>query len=85
MEISNIKIKKLIPNKGHVGFVSCIIDNWLYIGNIAIFTRLNSEELRLVFPEKKIRDKKISLFYPVTTETYYKLEKIISDKFKKYG
>jgi len=82
MQISRIKIKKLIPVKGHIGFVSCVIDGWLYLGNIAIFSRLNSENIRLVFPEKKIGDKKISIFYPLSTEAYFILEKAIFENFK---
>jgi len=80
--VSRIKIKKLIPNKGHIGFVSCVIDDWLYLGNIAIFSRLNSDNIRLVFPEKKIGDKKISIFYPLTTQAYFELEKAIFESFK---
>lgn len=82
MTITKIKIKKLIPNKGHIGFVSCVIDDWLYLGNIAIFSRLNSDNIRLVFPEKKIGDKKISIFYPLTTEAYFELERVILENFK---
>ena len=82
MLVSRIKIKKLIPNKGHIGFVSCVIDDWLYLGNIAIFSRLNSDNIRLVFPEKKIGDKKISIFYPLTVQAYFELEKAIFESFK---
>ena len=82
MNITKIKIKRLVPVKGHIGFVSCVIDDWLYLGNIAIFTRLNSENIRLVFPEKKIGDKKISIFYPLTTSAYFELEKIIQENLK---
>ena len=83
MQITKIKIKKLIPVKGHIGFVSCVIDDWLYIGNIAIFSRLNEEDkIRLVFPEKKIGDKKISIFYPLTNESYFELERIVLENLK---
>lgn len=84
MMVSKIRIKKLIPNKGHIGFVSCVIDDWLFIGNIAIFSRLNDpENIRLVFPEKKIGEKKISIFYPLTKEAYLLLENTILEAFKK--
>jgi len=83
MRITKVKIKKLIPNKGHIGFVSCVIDNWLYLGNIAIFTRLHNEEnIRLVFPEKKVGDKKISIFYPLTSDSYHELERIVQENLK---
>ena len=78
MQITNIKIKKITPLKGHVGFVSCIIDNWLFLNNIAIFTRLSEpSKIRLVFPEKKVGDKKINLFHPLTAESYFEFEQAI--------
>jgi len=83
MQVTKIKIRKLIPVKGHIGFVSCVIDDWLYIGNIAIFTRLNSDKIRLVFPEKKVGDKKISIFYPLTNKSYFELERIIFENLQK--
>ena len=83
MKVSKIIIKQIIPDKGHIGFVSCVIDNWLFLNNIAVFTRLNKpEEVRLVFPEKKVGDKKINLFYPLTSSAYYELEKAIQEKLK---
>lgn len=83
MKVTKITFKQIIPDKGLIGFVSLVIDNWLFLNNIAIFVRLNRpEEIRLVFPEKKIGDKKISLFYPLTSSAYYELEKVIQEKFK---
>jgi DNA-binding cell septation regulator SpoVG len=83
MIVTKIKIKKLIPNKGHIGFVSFVVDDWLYLGNIAIFSRLNEQDkIRLVFPEKKSGDKKISIFYPLTHKTYYELEQIVLNALK---
>ena len=81
MRISNIRIKKIIPDKGHIGFCSLIIDDWLFLNNIAIFTRLNKEgEIRLVFPEKKVGDKKISILHPLTSKSYFELERIIKEQ-----
>ncbi len=83
MKITSVKIKQVIPDKGHIGFISCVVDNWLFLNNIAVFTRLsNPEKIRLVFPEKKVGDKKINLFYPLTSEAYFELEKAIEEKLK---
>ena len=83
MQISKIKIKKVIPNKGLVGFASCVIDNSLYLGNIAVFTRLDeAEKMRLVFPVKEAGQNKISVFRPLTAELYYLLEQAITKKYK---
>lgn len=83
MEITKVKIKKVTPEKGLVGFASCVIDDSLYIGNIAIFTRLGeTERMRLVFPVKETGVNKISVFYPLTARLYYALEQAITEKYK---
>jgi stage V sporulation protein G len=84
MKISKITVKKVIPKDGLVGFTTIVMDNCLYLGNIAIFSRLNKPgEYRLVFPEKKIGEKKISLFYPLTTDFYFLLEKAVIEEMNK--
>jgi hypothetical protein len=83
MKVSSIKIKPITPIKGHVAFASCIIDGWLFLNNVAIFTRLSDPtKIRLVFPEKKVGDKKISLFHPLSSSAYFDLEQAIDQKFK---
>ena len=83
MIISKIKIKRIAPQRGHIGFVSCIVDDCLFLNNIAIFTRLSDKnQIRLVFPEKKVGDKVIPLFHPVSSDFYYILEKEILSKLK---
>lgn len=82
MNITRIKINKITPNQGLIAFVSVVVDNWLFLNNIAIFSRLNKpNEIRLVFPEKKINDKKISIFYPLNSKEYFLLEDIIKKEF----
>jgi len=84
MIINKIKIHKVVPKEGHVGFVSFIVDDWLFLNNIALFTRLeNQEQIRLVFPEKVVADKKVSLFHPLTSSAYFELEKYVSDEYNK--
>jgi len=83
MKITKIKVRKIIPKDGLVGFVSLVIDDSLYLGNIAVFSRLNQSTYSLVFPEKKINDKAISLFHPVTSSFYFELEKEVNEEFDK--
>lgn len=84
MKITKIKIKKLSPSNGLIGFCSFVIDGWLFIGNIAIFSRMDQEgEVRLVFPEKKVDEKVFRLCHPLSSERYYELEQMIKDKFYK--
>lgn len=40
ISISEIQIVPVKPNNGLVAFASCVVNNSLYIGNIAIYTSL---------------------------------------------
>ena len=82
MKISSINIRRIIPDKNLIGFASMIIDDWLYIGNIAIFTMLdNKERIRLVFPQKQLREGVTNLFHPLNSEAYFMLENAVQLKF----
>ena len=85
MKITEIKIKRLItPKEGLVGFVSMVINGWLFVGNIAIYSRLNSENrIRLVFPQKKILDEIIIFMYPINANSYFELEQAVFDELNK--
>lgn len=87
MNITKVNIKKISePKEGLVGFASLVLNDCLYIGNIAIFSRLNQDTYRLVFPEKKLKDDKvISLVYPLTSEFYFELEEKINNQIKQNG
>lgn len=83
MKITKVKIKKVLPDKGLVGFASCVVDDALHLGNIAVFARLGEQDrYRLVFPVKEVGSNKISVFRPLTAELYYLLEQEIAEKYK---
>jgi DNA-binding cell septation regulator SpoVG len=83
MNISEIKIKRVIPEKGLVGFASCSLDESLHIGNIAIFSRLGQpDSYRLVFPVKEVGTNKIPIIKPLKSDLYYQLEAAIAEAFK---
>ena len=84
MTISEIQIKKVSSEKGLLGFCSFVVDGWFYVGNVAIFSRRYKEgEIRLVFPEKKVKGKLFKLCYPRLSDSYFELEKLIKDNFYK--
>ncbi len=82
MNITKVQIRKITPKEGLVGFASFVIEDSLYIGNVGVFSRLNKDNFRLIFPEKKVNDKKIPIFYPLTTDFYYTLENMVNEKIK---
>lgn len=81
ISITEIQIVPVKPNSGLVGFASCVINGCLYLGSIGIFTRLDGS-YRLVYPTKKIGEKSINIFYPITRELGRQLEQVIISKFE---
>ena len=67
MQISEIQVTPVKPNNGLVAFATCIIDNCLYLGSIGILTRLDGG-YRLTYPTKKINEKQLNIFHPITQE-----------------
>lgn len=78
LEITDVTIKKIVENKWHIWFASCVVNGCLKLNNIAIFKRLNKEWYRLVFPEKKFWETKVQIFFPLTNDLYFELEKEIT-------
>ena len=80
-KITEIQIMPIKPKNGLVGFVSLVIeDNW-YVGNIAIYTRVRGG-YRLVYPTKKVGEQNLPIFHPINKNEGENLEKIINDKLE---
>lgn len=67
LKISEIQIIPIKPKDGLVAFASFVINNSLYIGNIAIYTSPSkSEGYRLVYPSKNLpTGKEINCVHPI--------------------
>jgi len=79
LDIKDVTIRRIAENKWHIGFASCVICWCIKLNNIAIFKRLNVPWYRLVFPEKKYWENKIQIFFPLTNDAYFLLEKAITE------
>lgn len=67
--VTEIQIIPVKPQNGLVGFASCVINNQLYVGNIAIHSTLDGN-FRLVFPTKSLRHgKQLPCVYPINKPT----------------
>jgi DNA-binding cell septation regulator SpoVG len=81
MKITRIRIKKIPPQKNLVGFAYCELEEKLFLGDIALFLKLNSDKIRIVFPEKKKGEKKFAIYKPISNEFYMQLEQAIQEKY----
>ncbi len=87
-KISEIQVVPIKPQNGLIAFASFVYDNNLYLGSIAVITRLNGG-YRLVYPSKKASDKNLNIFHPINQAFGQEVEKLIVEKLeevmKKYG
>jgi len=68
--ISEIQIVPVKPKDGLVAFASCLINDCLYIGDIAVYTSFGEKEFRLVYPSKILPNgKQINCVHPITRES----------------
>lgn len=81
MLINEVEISPIKPSKGLVGFASCVIDGWLYLGSIGIMTRL-SGGYRLTYPTKWVGETSMNLFHPLSKDAGQQLEQVIISEYE---
>lgn len=74
----------LKPNeKGLIGIASVIYNNSLSLNCIAVYTRPDGSDYRLLFPSKALPNgKQINIFYPIDKQTYEIIKEAIVRKIK---
>lgn len=79
--VSEVEIVPVKAANGLVAFASCVLDDKLYLGSIAVYTRLSSEGYRCVYPTKKLPNgQQLQIYYPINTETNQAIEQAVSLK-----
>jgi hypothetical protein len=63
LKISELNFVPIKPTKGHIGFVSFIINDLIYVSSIAVHTRPDGS-IRLVYP----RIRNLDVFHPINRE-----------------
>jgi len=85
--LSEIQIIPIKPQNGLVAFASFVLDGSLYLGSIGIMTRPNGG-YRLVYPTKKVANRNLNIFYPISREFALAVEQEVvrqfEDVMKKY-
>ena len=84
LQVSEVQIIPVKPRNGLVAFASCVINESLYLGNVAIYTSPSSQEgYRLVYPSKMLPNgKEINCVHPINKEAGEAISKAIIGKFK---
>jgi len=79
--VNEVQIVPIKPTDGLVGFASFVLNDWLYLGSIGIFTRPEGG-YRLTYPTKKAGIKNINLFYPINRNIAKEIEEVIIEKYE---
>jgi len=84
LEISEIQIIPIKPREGLVAFASCVINNFLYIGSLALYTSPSKPgSFRLVYPSKTLPNgKEISCVHPINKKAGEFISIEIIEKYK---
>jgi DNA-binding cell septation regulator SpoVG len=79
MYVSEINITPVKPQGGLIAFASVVIDESLYLSSIAVYTRPDGS-YRLLYPTKKLGERFVNLFHPISRETSKQIEVAIFKK-----
>ena len=72
-----------INEKGLVGFASLTLDNKLSLNSIAVYTRPDGSDYRLLYPSKKLPNgREISIFYPINQNVGEIIKKAVIEKIE---
>lgn len=79
MKISEVKISPVKPKDGLVAFASLVVDDNIYLGSIAVYTRLDGS-YRILYPTKRIGTSYLNVFHPINASCGKQIEEVIVEK-----
>ena len=84
IKLTEIQIVPVKPNNGLVAFVSFVISESFFVGDVAIYSRINHEGYRLVYPTKILfNGLKINCFKPINRNVAEAIEEQVLCDFDK--
>lgn len=84
MEVTEVKITRVKPSNGLIGFAAVVLDNGIRLCSIAIHKKkYSSKEYRLTYPCKESGNFTFKVFYPICATLGRKIEESIFNELKK--
>ena len=84
-KISKIRFIRIVQVKSLIGFITCLINDYLELGSIGVHTKLGGG-FRLTFPSRKLRDGRLDFFFRFTDSTIEKqLTEAITNEIDRLG
>lgn len=80
MKITEVNITPIKPQNGLIGFASVIFEDCLYLGSIGVYGRLDGTGYRITYPTKKVSDKDLNIYHPISRDLGKAIEDSITGK-----
>ena len=82
--LSEIQIVPVKPQDGLLAFSSFVLNNSFFVGDVAIYSRLNEPGYRLVYPLRVLKNgAKIQCFHPINKEAARAIEEPTYNYYEK--
>lgn len=78
MKVTSIQLIPVRAQKGLIAFAEVILDNCLLVTSIGVHKRLDGKGYRITFPTKKVGEKQMYLYRPITPEFSKQLSQAIT-------
>jgi len=79
MSVSEVNITPIKPTDGLVGFAS-VVYGGLYLGSIGIHARLDGSGFRITYPSRKVGNRNLEIYHPITQQVGSAIEQAILAK-----
>ena len=79
MNVTEVNITPVKPTDGLVAFASVVVDDSLYLGSIAVYTKLDGS-YRLLYPTKAVGQRVLDIFHPINRSASKQIEEMIFKK-----
>jgi DNA-binding cell septation regulator SpoVG len=82
MRVTEVDIAFVKPKDGLIAFASVVLEDQIYLGGIAIHSKLDSG-YRLTYPTRKVGEAQFTLFHPIRKPVGLAIEQAVIEKLKK--
>lgn len=82
MIISEVNVTPVKSVDGLVAFASCVVNGQLYLGSIGVHSRLDGSGYRITYPTKRIGNREVNIYHPITKHAGCAVEQAIVAKCK---
>lgn len=84
IKLSEIQIVPVRPNKGLVAFASFVLNDSFFVGDVAIYTRIDQPGYRLVYPVRYlVTGLRVHCFKPIHKPVADEIENQVNSYYEK--